>query len=141
MTKAAGAVLTDIYDAWRAQDLDWLASYLPDEFAHMMHVPAEFHPLAGLRGSKKTALERWRALIPNFEVLSFDTSKLIIVKDRAAVEIPLRYRHKATGKELVTTKANFWMLEDGWPVRLTEYFDIASIAAFNGSIRRGHGVA
>jgi hypothetical protein len=23
-------ILGDIYDAWRAQDLEWLASYLPD---------------------------------------------------------------------------------------------------------------
>jgi len=29
MVKTAGAVLGDIYDAWRAQDLAWLASYLP----------------------------------------------------------------------------------------------------------------
>ena len=39
MTKTMETVLGDIYDAWRVQDLDWLASYLPDDFWHVMHFP------------------------------------------------------------------------------------------------------
>ena len=33
-----------------------------------------------------------------------------------------------------TTKANFWTLEDGWPVRLTEYYDVAELKAFFGPV-------
>jgi hypothetical protein len=29
MAKTVRAILGDIYDAWRAQNLDWLATYLP----------------------------------------------------------------------------------------------------------------
>ena len=29
MTKPAKAILADIYDAWRAHDLDWLGTYCP----------------------------------------------------------------------------------------------------------------
>jgi hypothetical protein len=43
MTKTE-TVLNDIYDAWRAQDLEWLASYLPEEFAHTVDIPPEVHP-------------------------------------------------------------------------------------------------
>ena len=39
MTKTMETILGDIYDAWRAQDLEWLASYLPDDFYHVMHIP------------------------------------------------------------------------------------------------------
>ena len=35
MTKME-TIISDIYDTWRAQDLDWLASYLPDDFSHMI---------------------------------------------------------------------------------------------------------
>jgi hypothetical protein len=28
-------IINDIYDAWRAQDLDLFASYLPDDFCHI----------------------------------------------------------------------------------------------------------
>lgn len=54
----------------------------------------------------------------------------MIEDDRAAVEIPLRYRHKTTGQELVTIKANIWLLEEGWPDKLTEYYDVGALEAF-----------
>jgi hypothetical protein len=62
-----------------------------------------------------------------YEILEFDTSRMLAEKSRAAVEIGMRYRHKATGSELITTKANFWTLVDGWPVELTEYYDVARL--------------
>ena len=37
MTKME-SIIGDIYDAWRAQDLDRPASYLPDDFSHMIYI-------------------------------------------------------------------------------------------------------
>jgi ketosteroid isomerase-like protein len=134
MTKTAGAILGDIYDAWRAQDLEWLASYLPDDFCHVVHVPTTIHPLGGARDGKKVALERWHLILERYEIEHFDTSDLMIDKNRAAVEIPFIYRHKETGAPLETVKANFWTLEEGWPVRLTEYYDVALLQSFFGPV-------
>jgi len=39
MPEAISSMLEDFYDAWRAQDLDWLATYLPSDFRHTMHIP------------------------------------------------------------------------------------------------------
>jgi hypothetical protein len=50
--------------------------------------------------------------------------------NRAAVEVPIHYRHRESGAPFESTKANFWTLEDGWPVKLTEYHDIARVQAF-----------
>src|SRR6476619_6804818 len=47
MPKTVRAVLGDIYDAWRAQNLDWLATYLPDDFCHVIDIPVDLHPLGG----------------------------------------------------------------------------------------------
>jgi hypothetical protein len=44
MAKTVRAILGDIYDAWAAQNLDWLGSYLPDDFSHVIHIPVELHP-------------------------------------------------------------------------------------------------
>jgi len=134
MAKTAGAILSDIYDAWRAQDLDWLASYLPDDFCHVMHIPTSVDPLGGARNGKAHAIERWAVLLARFEILRYDTTKLIVDRNRAAVEIPLHYRNRETGGDLETTKANFWMLEDGWPVKLTEYYDVAALQTFFGPV-------
>ena len=133
MTKTE-TIINDIYDAWRGQDLDRLASYLPDDFCHVMHFPSKLHPLAGECRGKAQVLERWRLYIDPLEFLRFDTSSLLFGKDRVAAEILLHYRHKETGSDLLTTKANFWRLEDGWPTRLTEYYDVATLEAFSADV-------
>jgi ketosteroid isomerase-like protein len=127
-------IITDIYDAWRAQDLDWLASYLPDEFHHIMYIPSDIYSGAGSCRGKAKVIERWRLVVAEYEFLEIETGELIVVKDRAAIEIPFRYRHRGTGKLLETVKANFWTLEDGWPIRLTEYYDVDGIRSFTASL-------
>jgi ketosteroid isomerase-like protein len=134
MAKTVGAILGDIYDAWRAQDLDWLASYLPDDFCHVVHVPESVHPLGGARKGKRLAIERWAMMLARYEILRYDTHDIIIERNRAAVEIPMHYRDRETGTVLETTKANFWTMEDGWPVKLTEYYDLAELQKFFGPV-------
>ena len=53
-----------------------------------------------------------------FDFVVFDTSDLLIERNRA-VEVPIHYRHRESGAPFESTKANFWTLEDGWPVKLT----------------------
>jgi hypothetical protein len=79
-------------------------------------------------------IERWRTVVADYEFLEVDTHDLIMVKDRAAIEIPLRYRHRRTGRLIETVKANFWTLEDGWPIRLTEYYDVSRVGSFMASL-------
>ena len=67
-----------------------------------------------------------------------DTSGLLIDKNRAAVEVPIHCRHGETGTLFESTKANFWTLEDGWPVKLTEYHDIARVQSFVAAIAGSH---
>ena len=78
--------------------------------------------------------ERLGLIAAQFDFLRFDTSDLIIHKDRAGVEIPVHYRHRETGMQLETMIANFWTFEDGWPVKLSEYHDIARIQAFTANL-------
>ncbi len=133
MTKTE-TVISDIYDAWRSQDLDRLATYLPDDFSHVVYIPTEVHPLGGLCSGKKAALARLGLIAAEFDFLRFDTSDLMIHEERAGVEIPIRYRHRQTGVVLETKIANFWTFEEGWPVKLSEYHDIARIQAFTANV-------
>lgn len=87
MTKTE-TIITDIYDAWRAQDLEWLASYLPEDFSHMVYVPTEIHPLGGLCRGKVAALQRWTVVSQELDLLRYDTSDLMIRENRASLEIP-----------------------------------------------------
>ena len=49
MSLSGETILTDIYDAWRAHNLDLLATYLSDDFSHFINVPTEMHPLGEVR--------------------------------------------------------------------------------------------
>jgi ketosteroid isomerase-like protein len=127
-------IVGEIYDAWRAQDLEWPASYLPDDFCHIIHIPQDIHPLGGTCRGKAAAIARLGVIADDFEFLQFDTSGLIVHADQAGAEIPIRYRHRETGTALETTIVNFWTFEDGWPIKLAEYHDIERIQAFSKHI-------
>ena len=127
-------ILNDIYDAWRAQDIEWLGTYLPDDFCHMVYIPLDVHPLGGLRSGKAAVLQRYAIVAKEYELLHYDTSDLMLRKDRAGLEIPGHYRHRATGVHIETTIINFWTFEDGWPVKLAEYHDIERIRAFTAEL-------
>ena len=129
MTKTE-SVLGDVYDAWRVQDLDLLASYLPDDFCHVLYVPTEVFSLGGTREGKRAAVERWNSLFRLFDFQHYDTRNLMVYRYHAAVEIPFHYVHRETGASFQSIKANFWTLEDGWPVKLAEYYDIGQLQAF-----------
>ena len=130
MTKAIGTVLDDIYDAWRAQNLDWLATYLPEDFSHRINIPPEMHPLGGARLGKKASLERLALIFSQFDTQRLNTSHPVINGGQAALEVKTLCLHRPTGACLDTTKNNVWTLEDGWPTQLDEYYDIARFQAF-----------
>lgn len=132
--QSTGSLLGDIYDAWRAQDLELLASYLPVDFCHMIYIPQQVHPLGGLTQGKKASVERLGLIAAQFDILRFDTSGLMTERNHAAVQIPIRYRHRETGVPLETTIGNFWTFEDGWPVLVTEYHDVGRIQAFSDAV-------
>jgi len=75
-------------------------------------------------------------IVAQFHSDEIDASDLLIERNRAAVEVPTRYRHRETGAPFESTKSNFWSLEDGWPVKLTEYHAIAARSGLRQRRRR-----
>lgn len=127
-------ILDEIYAAWRDRDLDRLASYLPNDFCHIVNFPTALHPLGGVREGKPAALARLEQAFSEFELVQFDTSGLMVERDRAAVQIPAHFHHRKTGVPLKTVRAHFWTIEAGWPVTLNEYFDIGEIEDFVSAV-------
>jgi ketosteroid isomerase-like protein len=133
-TQTIGSVLNDIYDAWRAQNLDWLATYLPDDFSHRINIPPSVYPLGGERIGKKAALERLKLMFAQFETQRLSTSHLVIDGDKAALDVSTLCVHRPTGAHLDSNKRNLWTLEDGWPIKLDEYYDVGRVASFLKSV-------
>ena len=139
MTKTE-TILNDIYDAWRAMDPEWLGTYLPDDFWHMVYVPKQVHPLGGLCVGKTAALQRFAIVAREYDLLRYDAGDLLIHGDRAGVEITAHYRHRPSGLQIETTIVNFWTFEDGWPVKLAEYHDVERVQAFTAQLAAVNGL-
>lgn len=135
MTGSVPGLLADIYDAWRANDLDRLATYLPDDFAHFINIPSELHPLGEVRQGKGAVIERLGLLFQEFETQQFEIGPIAIGPDSASVELRTRCRHRPSGAMLEMTKSNLWTLEGGWPVKLFEHYDLDRFQAFLQSAR------
>ena len=99
----------------------------PRRFLPHVYFPKEIHPLGGLCRGEVAALQRWALVAQEHDLLRYDTSDLMIQKNRAGLELIGHYRHKVTGLQIETTIANFWSFEDGWPVKFAEYHDIERV--------------
>ncbi|MGH6736164.1 MAG: nuclear transport factor 2 family protein [Methyloceanibacter sp.] len=127
-------ILGDIYDAWRDQDLDRLASYLPDDFCHTINFPTDLHHAGGSYAGKQAVLARWQQVFSEFDCEQLETPNLMVDRNHAAAEVSVHCRHRATGLPFATIKAHFWTVESGWPVRLNEYYDVGDIQAFVSAV-------
>ena len=103
--QSTDTILDDLYVAWRNQDLDRFASYLPADFSHVMLIPEA--------PRRRAAFYRLACIIADYEFEHFDTSGLLAAKTRAAVEVPLHYRHRQSGARLETSLVNIWTFEAG----------------------------
>jgi len=136
MSNSVQGILTDIYDAWRAQNLDLLATYLPDDFSHFINVPLEMHALGEARHGKSAVLERFELIFDQFDMQCLDTSHLSVNARSAAVQVRKQCRHRASGAVLDMTKTDLWTLEDGWPVKLFEHYDLDQFKSFMAAATR-----
>lgn len=136
MPGSAKATLIDIYDAWRAHDLDWLGSYLPADFSHSMNIPAEQLDLSGMRDGKLAVLTRLREIFNSFDTQHLEPGALTLCGDQAVAAVTTRCLHRSSGTWLCTTKKHVWRIEDGWPVELSEFYDLDEFEVFMKKARR-----
>ena len=135
-SKTAEIILVDIYDAWRAHDLDWLASYLPQDFSHDLNIPIETLAVGGDRVGKEAALERLRQIFDGFDTQYIEPGRITLDGAVATLEVETRCKQRSSGNWLHTTKKHVWLLEDGWPVKLSEFYDLEQFDIFMNASRR-----
>ena len=136
MPGSAKATLIDIYDAWRAHDLDWLGSYLPADFSHSMNIPAGQLDLSGMRDGKLAVLTRLREIFNSFDTQHLEPGALTLCGNKAVAAVTTRCLHRSSGTWLCTTKKHVWRIEDGWPVELSEFYDLDEFEVFMKKARR-----
>lgn len=135
LLKPAQTNLVDIYDAWRDHDLDRLASYLPSDFSHYINIPAETVALGGARQGKQAAIERLKQIFDSFDTQSIETGPMSLDDIGASLDVETRCMHRHSRSWLHTTKKHVWLLEDGWPISLSEFYDLKQFETFMKAAR------
>lgn len=130
MSDDAETLLRQMYDAWRRQDLEFIAASLPDDVTHDIKISTEMHPLGGMCEGKVAVMERLAALGQDFEIVAYDVGCLAVGETHAAAEINIRYRHRPTELPFESSMAHVWTLRDGRPAALVEYHDAGRILSF-----------
>ena len=136
MPKSARALLTDLYDAWRAHDLDLLAIYLPSDFSHSLNIPVEVLPVGGPRRGKGEAIERLKQIFKGFDTQYLEPGEIVTNGNRFILDVHTRCQERASGTWLDTKKKHVWLIEDGWPVELSEFYDLEQFEIFMNAVRR-----
>jgi hypothetical protein len=82
------------------------------------------------------ALKRLAEIFNGFDTQYLEPSRLIMRDSLAIVEVHTRCQHHASGVWLDTRKQHVWLLEDGWPVKLQEFYDLEQFETFMNCTRR-----
>lgn len=130
MLTPAQSNLVEIYDAWRDHDLDRLASYLPYDFAHHLNIPVEIISVGGARHGKKAAIERLRQIFDSFDTQHLEPGPMSLEQIGASLDVQSHCLHRSSQTWLHTTKRHVWLIEDGWPISLSEFYDLQQFEAF-----------
>jgi hypothetical protein len=130
LLKPAKTNLVDIYDAWRDHDLDRLASYLPSDFSHHINIPPEMAAVGGMRLGKQAAIERLAQIFDSFDTQFIEPGPMRLDDIGASLDVKSHCLHRSSKTWLHTTKRHVWLMEDGWPVSLSEVYDLREFEAF-----------
>ena len=130
LLKPAKTNLVDIYDAWRDHDLDRLASYLPSDFSHHLNIPVELLAVGGVRHGKEAAIERLAQIFDSFDTQYIEPGPMSSTTSARASTCRAIACTGSSRTWLHTTKKHVWLMEDGWPVSLSEFYDLKQFEAF-----------
>src|SRR5581483_6706751 len=85
---------------------------------------------------KRASLKRLAEVFDRFDTQYLQPGRFIVRDSQAIVEVHTRCRHRASGAWLDTRKQHVWQLEDGWPVKLSEFYDLEQFKTFINRARR-----
>jgi len=88
--------------------------------------PAEFTSASNSKEQFKRYLD---GLLADWEMINYKTGEFIAEGERVAMLGSTAWRHRKTGREIDTPKADFWTFRDGKIVEFHELYDTAALIA------------
>jgi ketosteroid isomerase-like protein len=127
------AKLKDAYRQWhetRGRSVKvWLDLVADDVKVRSLAAGAPAAPFTGAINSKQQFQRYFDGLLADWEMINYKTGLFIAEGERVAMLGSTAWRHRKTGREVDTPKADFWTFRDGKVVEFHELYDTAALIA------------
>ena len=129
-TESNVATLKDAYQRWhdtKAGSVDhWLNLMTDDVQFHSLAAGAIEMQFTRPSSNKDEVKQYFAGLTSEWEMIYYRVDEYIAQADRVVVLGHVSFKHKKTGKTLVTPKADFHKFRDGKICEFFEFYDTAS---------------
>jgi ketosteroid isomerase-like protein len=127
------AKLKDAYRQWhetRGRSVKvWLDLVADDVKVRSLAAGAPAAPFTGAINSKQQFQRYFDGLLADWEMINYKTGLFIAEGEHVAMLGSTAWRHRKTGREVDTPKADFWTFRDGKVVEFHELYDTAALIA------------
>jgi uncharacterized protein len=127
------AKLKDAYRQWhetRGGSVKvWLDLVADDVKVRSLAAGAPAAPFTGAINSKQQFQRYFDGLLADWEMINYKTGLFIAEGERVAMLGSTAWRHRRTGREVDTPKADFWTVRDSKVVEFHELYDTAALVA------------
>jgi uncharacterized protein len=127
------AKLKDAYRQWHETKGGsvkvWLDLVADDVKVRSLAAGAPAAPFTGAIDSKQQFQRYFDGLLADWEMINYKTGLFIAEGERVAMLGSTAWRHRKTGREVDTPKADFWTFRDGKVVEFHELYDTAALVA------------
>jgi uncharacterized protein len=107
----------------------WLDLVADDVKVRSLAAGAPAAPFTGAIDSKQQFQRYFDGLLADWEMINYKTGLFIAEGERVARLGSTAWRHRKTGREVDTPKADFWTFRDGKVVEFHELYDTAALVA------------
>jgi uncharacterized protein len=127
------AKLKDAYRQWHETKGGsvkvWLDLVADDVKVRSLAAGAPAAPFTAAIDSKQQFQRYFDGLLADWEMINYKTGLFIAEGERVAMLGSTAWRHRKTGREVDTPKADFWTFRDGKVVEFHELYDTAALVA------------
>ena len=118
-------------EAWKAQDLDRLMTFVADDILYLINVDGIQVPYAMSAVGKEDLRGRLQVVIATFDLITYTIDRIVHEPDYSRALVHGVYRHIKTGEILdIHLRFYAWFGEDGLLTRVHELHDATYLAAF-----------
>ncbi len=123
-----------ILRAYAQSDLEPLLQAIHPQIVWTTQAPTEFYPFGGRHDGRAGTLAGMAKIATIYSLNAYDVVEIVGEGDVVWMTADLDFTHRRSGARLRFQLVSRWQFQDGKVLKLTEYFDSASVLLQEGRL-------